>query len=109
MKSILCTECNEQIIKRSDLVVAGKLMQPYHRSCFEKPNSTLGKIQKFTGKFPVGVKFWILVVFGNLFIGEVLRRNPDSFGILLFFGLLFNIVFIGGKIGIYFSYEKYLK
>ncbi|THB76748.1 MAG: hypothetical protein D6B25_08885 [Desulfobulbaceae bacterium] len=109
MKSILCAECNEQITKRNDLIVAGKLMKPYHKSCLEKPNSTLGKTHKFMGKFPVGIYFWILIILGNFFIGEMLRKNPDSPEVLIFFGIIFNLVFIGGRIGIYYSYEQYIE
>jgi hypothetical protein len=109
MKLILCTECNKQIVKKNDLIVAGKLMQPYHKSCLEKPYSTLGKTNKFMGKFPVGKYFWILILLGNIFIGEMLRNNPGSLEILIFFGLIFNIVLLGGRIGIYYSYEQYLE
>ena len=109
MKSILCVECNEQIEEKKDLVVAGKLMQPYHKRCIEKPKSKHGKSHKFMGKFPVGKYFWILIVLGNFFIWEMLRKNPDSSEALIFFGVIFNVVFIGGRIGIYYSYEKYLK
>ncbi len=109
MKSILCAECNEQIIKKNDLIVAGKLMQPYHKSCLENPNSKLGKTHKFMGKFPAGKYFWFLIILGNFFISEMLRKNPGSLEILIIFGLIFNIVFIGGRIAIYYCYEQYLE
>ncbi len=109
MKRILCAECSEPIRDKKDLVVAGKLMQPYHKLCLEQPNSNLGKLHKFTGKFPVGIRFWFLIAIGNGFLGEVLRRNPESFSLLVFFSLLFNVIFIGARIGIYYSYEKYLE
>ena len=104
MKTILCAECNKQIKEKKDLVVAGKLMLPYHKLCLEKPNSNLGKLHKFTGKFPTGIRFWFLMYIHN--IGEMLRRNPESFTVIIFFGLIFNIVFIGARVGIYFSYEQ---
>ena len=109
MKSILCVECNKQIKEKKNLVVSGKLLQPYHKLCLEKPNTNVGKLHKFTGRFPVGIRFWLLIIVGNIFIGEMLRRNPDFISALIFFGIIFNIVFIGARVGIYYSYEQYLE
>lgn len=109
MKSIICTECDKKIIHKKDLVVSGKLLQPYHSTCLENPKSKLGKLHKFTGSFPVGIKFWILLIIGNLIMGIILRENPESITALIFFGLIFNTVFIFGRVGIYYSYEQYLE
>ena len=109
MKKIICAECKGQIEIRKELVVAGKLLQPYHNQCFEKPNSNLGKLHRFTGHFPVGFRFWFLIVIGNVFLGEVLKRTPESFWALVFYFLIFNIVFAGARICKYYSYERYLK
>ena len=109
MISILCTECNMPITQKKDLVVAGKLLQPYHASCLKSPKSRLGKLRRFSGRFPVGIKFWILLFIGNMFGWEILTRNPDSTTALFVFFLIFNVVFIGGRVGIFYSYEQYLE
>ena len=109
MKSILCTECKKQISNKKDLAVTGKLMQPYHKECLEKPISRIGKVHKFYGKFPVGIRFWFFIILGNTFLYEILKRYPESLSVIIFFWIIFNIVFIGGRVGIYLSYEQYLK
>ncbi len=109
MKTIICTECKKQIKTRKDLVVAGKLLQPYHNHCLERPNSNLGKLNKFIGQFPTGIMFWSLIIVGNAFLGEMLRRTPESFSVLVFFFIVINSVFIGARIGIYYCYEQYIK
>ncbi len=57
----------------------------------------------------MGARFWIVIIIGNTFIGEVFRRSPESISAIIFFGAVFNIVFIGARIAIYYSYEKYLE
>lgn len=109
IKSILCTECEKQIRSKKELVVAGKLMQPYHKNCLEKPNSRIGKLHRFSGTFPVGIRFWFLVILGNLFFNEMLSRNPQSLTVIVVSGMLFNVIFIGGRIAVYLTYEKYLE
>ena len=47
-------------------------------------------------------------LFGNIFSWELLGSNPESFSAIIFFSIIFNFVFIAGRIGIYYSYEKYL-
>ena len=109
MKSITCTECDKEIIHRSDLRVAGKLLQPYHASCLANPKSILGKIHKFIGCFPMGAKFWFLLLLGNLMLGFLIRDNIGSTAILASFRLIFNAVFIFARLGIYYNYERYLE
>ena len=109
MKSILCTECNKPITQKNDFVAAGKLLQPYHASCLEAPKSKLGKLHKFTGRFPVGLRFWIYLIIGNMFGWTIIKMNPGATTVLILFFLIFNIVFIGGRVGIYYSYEQYLE
>ncbi|SHO46813.1 hypothetical protein SAMN02745220_01649 [Desulfopila aestuarii DSM 18488] len=109
MKTIICTECKEQIKKRKELAIAGKLLQPYHNQCLEKPKSNLGKLHKFTGRYPLCIRFWFLLIVGNAFLGGILSRTPESFFVLLFFLILFNIVFVGARIGIYYIYEQHLR
>lgn len=109
MKPVICTECKERITDKKELTVAGKMMQPYHNLCLEKPGSNLGKLQKFTGKFPLGHKFWLFIAIGNIALGEVMRRNPESLFVLVLFTILFNTVFMGARIAIYYSYEQHLQ
>jgi hypothetical protein len=109
MKSIICAECNKPINRKEEFVVSGKLLQPYHAECLDKPNSHLGKLHKFTGKFPMGIWFWILIICGNIVIWEILRRDPDFISALIIFGVILNIVFIGARVGIYYRYEPYLE
>ena len=109
MKPILCTECKKEIKYRTDLKVAGKLLQPYHETCLANPDSKLGKLHKFTGCFPMGVKFWTLIIIGNLFLGFVYLNNSESAVILILFTLIFNAVFILARLGIYLGYEKHLE
>lgn len=109
MKSIICTECKKAIEYKDDLRVAGKLLHPYHSSCLSNPKTTLGKIHRFTGSFPTGLKFWILLIVGNLISGGLTVNNSESIYTLALFTIVFNSVFIFGRIAIYYSYEKYLK
>ena len=85
MKSIICTECKKPIKYRWELCVAGKLLQPYHVSCLSNPKTGLGKIHKFTGKFPTGLIFWILIIVGNFILGYLLTDDNHSSTALIFF------------------------
>ncbi len=109
MKSILCVECDKQIKKKKELVVAGKLLQPYHKVCLDNPNSKFGKWNRFSGKVPTGINFWILILVGNYFISEMFRKNPDSMVALISFGIIYTFIFIGARIGTYLYYERYLE
>ena len=55
-KTIPCAECRQGIQTRRDLAVAGKLLQPYHRSCINSPVSKLGRLHRFYGTFPLGAR-----------------------------------------------------
>lgn len=105
----MCSECKKQIIQKSDLVVAGKLMQPYHKECLAHPNSKIGKLHHFYGAYPVGMRFWLWIIGGNFALYMLFRRHADSFYFILLFGMIFNLVFVSGRVGIYLSYEKYLE
>lgn len=108
MKEILCAECSHPIKTRKDLKVAGKLMQPYHKNCIANPGSSAGKINRFSGSFPMGISFLVLIVLGNYFILTIFNNHPESRAVIIIFNMIFNVVFFGGRLGIYFSYEKYL-
>lgn len=66
-KTIPCAECRQGIQTRRDLAVAGKLLQPYHRSCINSPVSKLGRLHRFYGTFPLGGAILALVVGGECF------------------------------------------
>lgn len=109
MKPIICTECKEPIEYKNDLRVSGKLLQPYHSSCLSNPATKLGIMHKFLGAFPTGLKFWILIIMGNLVLGKLIADNGDSTTALILFTIIFNAVFMFARIGIYYCYEQHLK
>ncbi|MCL6415721.1 hypothetical protein MIB92_08665 [Aestuariirhabdus sp. Z084] len=109
MKTIICTECQQAIDNRDQLAVAGKLLQPYHADCLEHPGSSLGKLNRFTGRFPTGLAFWTLMILCNLALLLLLQNQTEHNPAIIFFAGVFNFIFISARIGIYFSYEKYLK
>ena len=109
MKQIICTECKKPIEYKMDLKVAGKLLQPYHASCLSRPNTKLGKMHRFTGAFPTGLKFWILIIIGNIVLAKLISDNGDSTAALIFIAIVFNAVFMFARIGIYYCYEQHLK
>jgi len=109
MKSIVCTECRNPIEKKNDLRAAGKLLQPYHAACLSNPDTVLGKLHKFSGTFPTGLKFWALIIIGNLFLGKLVAEHAESTAVLIIFAIIFNAVFLFARIGIYYSYERHLK
>lgn len=109
MKNITCSECGKSIKLKSDLRIAGKLLQPYHSRCLSHPQSKIGKMHKFTGCFPLGVRFWIWILIGNIFVGFVIKQSIDSTNALFLFLIFCNVVYISARLGIYINYEKHLK
>lgn len=109
MKSISRTECGNPIRFKDDLRVAGKLMQPYHSQCLDRPNTLAGRLNRFSGAFPQGFRFWLWLIIGNFTLVWIINQNPDAAIPLSLFLLVCNAVFVGGRIAIYFWYEKHLK
>lgn len=109
MKQIYCTECKKPIEYKKDLRVSGKLLQPYHSSCLSSPSTNLGRMHKVIGTFPTGLRFWILIIIGNMVLGRLIADNGDSTASLIFFTIVFNAVFMLARFGIYYCYEQHLK
>lgn len=107
-KEILCVQCKEAIQSREELAVPGKTLQPYHRACFLNPGNLAGRLNRFNGAFPVGMRFWLWLVLGNAVAGGICWVETDSPGLLYGFIVLCNLIFILARIGIYVSYERHL-
>lgn len=109
MKEILCSECQRRIHRKKDLVVAGKIHQPYHKKCYKNPRSLAGKFNRFSGSFPLGMRFWLVFIVANGICLEILKHMSDSLLPLPQILAVFNVLFLGTRLGIYLSYERHLK
>lgn len=109
MKIVTCTQCNCPIEFKHDLAVAGKMLSPYHKKCLENPDSKLGKLHKFIGPFPLGLKFFLWLLIGNLILMALIMRHPEDFCVLIVFQVVANAVWILARIGITLAYERHLR
>jgi hypothetical protein len=85
VKTVKCTECQKPIENRNDLAVADKLLSPYHKKCLDNPDFKLGKLHKFIGPFPLGPKFFLLFLIGNLLLIALIMRHQEAFYVLIVF------------------------
>ena len=108
LKTIYCFECGKAIKYRNELVIAGKMMQPYHYNCFMNPKKFVSKMNKFKGAFPLGSRFWFWLIVGNVIAGAICTIETNSLTILYAFIVLCNVVFISARVGIYYTYERHL-
>ena len=108
-KTIPCAECRQGIQTRRDLAVAGKLLQPYHRSCIDSPVSKLGRLHRFYGTLPLGGRFWLWLLVGNVFLTMVASREFVYSWTVVPFWIAFNLVFVTARVGVYLSYERHLE
>ena len=65
---VQCTVCSKPIQKRRDLVVAGKSISPFHRSCFSGGQA---RVTVWTAGPPLnGLSFWVaLAALATLWFG----------------------------------------
>ena len=108
-ETIPSAECRQGIQTRRDLAVAGKLLQPYHRSCINSPVSKLGRLHRFYGTFPLGGRFWLWLLVGNVFLTMVASREFVYSWTVVPFWIAFNLVFVTARVGVYLSYERHLE
>ena len=107
-KKIYCIECGKPIKYKNDLVISRKMLQPYHKDCFENPGKIVGKMNKFNGSFPLKSRFWVWLILGNMITAIIFVIETSSSKLLLGFIVFCNIIFISARLGIYHSYEKHL-
>ena len=105
---IVCLECGAPITCRSDLVVAGKLFQTFHKACYANPNKFMSKYHKFIGPIPLGWGFLVWMVLLNSFFAVLYISEGNNWIVILFIAIS-NTVFLSGRIGIYFAIEKKLE
>ena len=102
--SVHCVLCKEPIEKRSDLIVAGKSISAFHRSCFE---SGRGNVLVWSSGPPLnGNAFYVgLVCLAALWFGlPALIDKVDPAELHLLLGFL-GVVLIGSRLLSWFTVE----
>lgn len=109
MKQIKCVQCRKNIIRKRDLRVLGKSLQPIHGRCLNQPRNTMDKAARITGTFPLGLRFWLWLLIGNVCFYGLAMNEPQSVMAIGAFAIICNLIFIVPRLHIYLTIERHLK